>query len=149
MVQVYRRMVSLSWPLAATHPNEISKILWTLISLLHWLVHWSNKNVTCCIVKRVNLSNRMLLIYKQVTIVHNSRYTLLPRSRSIYNVLVCQLVLHTLVAQWVVCLTRNRWMLVSCVFEPHQGCRCFLEQETLPPLLSTGWFQERIRAWFT
>jgi len=24
--------------------------------------------------------------------------------------------------------------------------RCFLEQETLPLLLSTGWFQERIRA---
>ena len=23
---------------------------------------------------------------------------------------------------------------------------CFLEQETLPLLLSTGWFQERIRA---
>ena len=23
--------------------------------------------------------------------------------------------------------------------------RCFLEQETLPLLLSTGWFQERIR----
>jgi len=27
--------------------------------------------------------------------------------------------------------------------------RCFLEQETLPSLLSTGWFQERIRVWFT
>jgi len=25
---------------------------------------------------------------------------------------------------------------------------CFLEQKTLPSLLSTGWFQERIRAWF-
>ena len=25
---------------------------------------------------------------------------------------------------------------------------CLLEQETLPLLLSTGWFQERIRAWF-
>jgi len=24
--------------------------------------------------------------------------------------------------------------------------RCFLQQETLPLLLSTGWFQERIRA---
>ena len=27
-----------------------------------------------------------------------------------------------------------------------KGPRCFLEQETLPLLLSTGWFQERIRA---
>jgi len=26
--------------------------------------------------------------------------------------------------------------------------RCFLEQETLPLLLITGWFKERIRAWF-
>jgi len=31
---------------------------------------------------------------------------------------------------------------------PIKGPRCFLEQETLPKLLSTGWFQEWIRAWF-
>ena len=31
---------------------------------------------------------------------------------------------------------------------PIKGPCCFLEQETLPLLLSTGWFQERIRAWF-
>ena len=31
-------------------------------------------------------------------------------------------------------------------FAPIKGSRCFLEQETLPLLLSTGWFQERIRA---
>jgi len=29
------------------------------------------------------------------------------------------------------------------------GPHCFPEQETLPVLLSTGWFQERIRASFT
>jgi len=29
-----------------------------------------------------------------------------------------------------------------------KGPRCFLEQETLLLLLSTGWFQERIGAWF-
>jgi len=27
-----------------------------------------------------------------------------------------------------------------------KGPRCFIEQETLPLLLSSGWFQERIRA---
>jgi len=27
-----------------------------------------------------------------------------------------------------------------------KGPLCFLEQETLPILLSTGWFQEQIRA---
>jgi len=31
---------------------------------------------------------------------------------------------------------------------PNKGLYCFLEQETLPLLLSTGWFQQRIRAWF-
>ena len=30
-----------------------------------------------------------------------------------------------------------------------KGPRCFIEQETLLSLLSTGWFQGRIRAWFT
>ena len=29
---------------------------------------------------------------------------------------------------------------------PNKGLYCFLEQETLPLLLSTGWFQQRIRA---
>ena len=29
-------------------------------------------------------------------------------------------------------------------FKPHQRPRCFLEQETLLLLLSTGWFQEQI-----
>ena len=29
---------------------------------------------------------------------------------------------------------------------PIKAPRCFLEQETLPLLLNTGWFQERIRA---
>ena len=31
---------------------------------------------------------------------------------------------------------------------PIKGSCCFLEQETLPSLLSTGGFQERIRTWF-
>jgi len=30
-----------------------------------------------------------------------------------------------------------------------KGSRCFLEQTTVTLLLSTGWFQELIRAWFT
>ena len=38
-------------------------------------------------------------------------------------------------AQWVACVTCNA-----------EGPRCFLEQETLPLLLSTGWFHEWIRA---
>jgi len=29
-----------------------------------------------------------------------------------------------------------------------KGSRCFLEQETLPSLLSTGWFQEQIGVQF-
>ena len=55
---------------------------------------------------------------------------------------------HTLklcggVAQWVARLTRNVEIADS---SPTKGPRCFHEQETLPLLLSTGWFQERIRA---
>ena len=45
------------------------------------------------------------------------------------------------VAQWVARLTRN----VEVVGSTHiKGPGCFLEQETLPLLLSTDWYQERI-----
>ena len=47
------------------------------------------------------------------------------------------------VAQWIARLTRNVEVVGS---SPIKGPCCFLEQETLPLLLSTGWFQERIRA---
>ena len=43
----------------------------------------------------------------------------------------------------VACQTRNMEVIG---LSPIKGSRCFLEQETLPLLLSTGWFQERIRA---
>ena len=45
-------------------------------------------------------------------------------------------------AQWVARLTRNVEVVGS---SPIKGTQCFLEQETLPLLLSTGWFQEQIR----
>ena len=45
------------------------------------------------------------------------------------------------VTQSVARLTRNVEVVGS---SPIKGC--FIEQETLPLLLSTGWFQERIRA---
>ena len=47
------------------------------------------------------------------------------------------------VAQWVARLARNVEVVSS---RPIKGPRCFLEQETLPLLLSIGWFQEQIRA---
>ena len=46
------------------------------------------------------------------------------------------------VVQWAARLTRNVEVVGS---SPIKGPRCFLEQETLPLLLSTGWFQERIK----
>ena len=46
-------------------------------------------------------------------------------------------------AKWVARLTRNEVVVGS---SPIKGPRSFLEQETLPLLLSTGWFQERNRA---
>ena len=42
-------------------------------------------------------------------------------------------------AQWVAHMTRNVEVMGS---SPINGPRCFLEQETLPVLLSTGWLQE-------
>ena len=42
-------------------------------------------------------------------------------------------------------LTRNVDVVGS---SPIKGPRCFLKQEPLPLLLSTDWFQERIRAGF-
>ena len=47
------------------------------------------------------------------------------------------------VAQWVAQLTRNMEVVGS---SPIKGPRCFLEQESLPLMLSTGWFQERIQS---
>jgi len=45
--------------------------------------------------------------------------------------------------QWVARLTRYVEVVGS---SPIKSPCCFLEQETLPLLLSTGWLQERIRA---
>ena len=47
------------------------------------------------------------------------------------------------VTQLVARLTRN-WSVVNS--NPIKGSRCILELETLPLLLSTGWFRERIQA---
>ena len=47
------------------------------------------------------------------------------------------------VPQWVACLTCNVEVAGSSLVK---APRCFLEQNTLPVLLSTGWFQEQIRA---
>jgi len=44
-------------------------------------------------------------------------------------------------AQWVARLTRNVEVVGLSIIK---GPRCFLQQETLPVLVSTGWFQERI-----
>ena len=48
------------------------------------------------------------------------------------------------VAQWVVRLTRSVELVGSSPIKAHP--RRFLQQETLPLLLSTGWFQERTQA---
>ena len=52
-------------------------------------------------------------------------------------------------------LIRTAWrsyvclvMWISWIWAPSKATRCFLDQETLPLFLSTGWFQERIRAWY-
>ena len=47
---------------------------------------------------------------------------------------------------WAARLTRNVEVVGS---SPIKGPRCSLAQETLPLLLSTGWFQERFERDFT
>ena len=51
-------------------------------------------------------------------------------------------------AQWVACLTCDRWIPVSREFEPHQRPPLFPWARNFT-LLSTGCYQEPIRAWFT
>jgi len=46
----------------------------------------------------------------------------------------------------LVWVTRNRSVVSS---SSSKGFRCFLEQETSHCLVLTGWFQSRIRSWFT
>ena len=48
--------------------------------------------------------------------------------------------------QWVKCFNLYS---VSCEVEPINASSSFLEQESLPSLLSTGWFKEETQAWFT
>ena len=57
--------------------------------------------------------------------------------------MVCITSIRGGVAQWVARLIRY----VEVVVWAPSKARCFLEQETLPLLLSTGWFQERFWAW--
>jgi len=43
---------------------------------------------------------------------------------------------------WVAVGSPSHLLSGSHEFEPHQGSRCFLDLETLPSSLITGWFQE-------
>ena len=49
------------------------------------------------------------------------------------------------VVQWVACLKINH-SVVS--LNPIKGSCCLLQLETLPKLLSNGWFQQCIQPWF-
>ena len=49
---------------------------------------------------------------------------------------ISQLLIYGGVAQWVARMTRNVEVVGS---SPIKGPRCFIEQENLPLLLSTGW----------
>jgi hypothetical protein len=46
-------------------------------------------------------------------------------------------------ADWVMHLTSNQW-IAAWVQTQSGASRCFLEQETLHKLLSTGWFKKQI-----
>ena len=54
------------------------------------------------------------------------------------------------IGQWLARDNIGQWF-VECMsvvsLNPIKGSCCFIEQETLSSLLSTGWFQEQNRAW--
>ena len=52
--------------------------------------------------------------------------------------------LHTGQFNFIKRVHRNQSVLSS---NPIKGSHCFIEQESLPSLLSTGWFHEQIRAY--
>jgi len=49
---------------------------------------------------------------------------------------------------WQARPTRGRWVPVSHELEPNQRLPLFPWANFFRSLLSTGWFQERIRVWF-
>jgi len=70
---------------------------------------------------------------------------------TVYLLLVITIILLLSAINVILFFVINHLMGLTCNVEvlrssPIKGSRCFLEQETLPLLLSTGWFQERIRA---
>ena len=44
-------------------------------------------------------------------------------------------------------IPQSNIVVCSKLRQPVKSSCCFIEQDTLPSLLSTGWFQEQIRAW--
>ena len=52
-------------------------------------------------------------------------------------------------AQWLVPLDHYYHKLPVMVSNPIKGYRCFIQQEILPSLLSTSWFQEPFEGAFT
>ena len=75
---------------------------------------------------------------------HSSLVTVDPISRDNIG----QWLARDNIRQWLVCLTHILWKACqSWVWNPIKASCCFIEQETLSSLLSTGWFQEQNRAW--
>ena len=51
----------------------------------------------------------------------------------------CKLFLRNSVAQWIACLTHNWWVLYKALSSNfNKGSQCFMQQENLPSLHSTG-----------
>ena len=91
----------------------------------------ANANLSTLITKSFRLSFKV----KSVSLLdsRNEYYG----SRRYYEGAVWRSGLHV----WLV-----MWRVVG--WSTTKGPRCFLEQDTLSWLLSTGWFQERTRAWY-
>ena len=80
---------------------------------------------------------------RNVRILRFIKIRLKKRYNHKQNYIILNQILRGGVAHWVARLARNVEVVGS---SPIKCPRCFLQQEILPLLLSTGWFQERIRA---
>ena len=134
-------------------------------------VNWSPPSIRNGIIRQYdvvlyNSSSSCLQVLRLVDVRYNSSSSCLQVLRLVdvrfkHEVISSHLLLIVLRLfsnwPWIFTLQLLSWSFmltstVTCqswVIAPSKAPACFLEQETLPRLLSTGWFQERIRAWFT
>ena len=128
------------WSLFTCYSFRVGRAYDVTDDLLHKFIRYQPRPQVCVPLQSVSLSGSIRFVHCFIIIV-----TFVVNSVVVINIVITIIIIIKSggVAQWVASLTRNEEVVGS---SPSNGPRCFVEQETLPLLLSTGWFQERIRA---